>query len=65
MKELPLGLHEKNDAVATKADRDEVVAWCVENKIGAFFYGKYLFNGYDYWIVSDDEHRVMFMLRWA
>jgi hypothetical protein len=65
MKDMPMGLYGKGDSVAIKANRVEVTAWCVENKIGAFFYGHFMITGYDYWIVSNDEHRVMFMLRWT
>ena len=66
MKQMPLGIYGHNDAVATEiGNRIEINNWCVENNVGAFFYGKYMPTNKDYWIVTDEEHRLMFMLRWA
>ena len=61
----PMGLIGDKDAVATNGDRDEIIAWCKENNVGAYFYGRYTITKKDYWIVSDPEHNVMFSLRWA
>jgi hypothetical protein len=66
MKQMPLGLYGHGDAVATETGhRIEINEWCIKNKVGAFFYGRYTPTGKDYWIVSVDDERLRFMLRWA
>ena len=53
-----------NDTVITKADYYEVYKWCIENNIAAYFYGRFMPNNDEYWVVHDPNHRVLFKLRW-
>jgi len=62
---VPMGLVGNKDVVMTTGDRDEITAWCKENDVNAFYYGRHMTTKKDYWIVLDPEHNVMFSLRWA
>lgn len=55
----------ESDVVITKADYDEVLLWCKANNIAAVFYGRFMPDEDEYWIVSDPSQRLLFILRWA